>query len=191
MAMATAIIKDKRITRADWQRLTLAEIEENGLPASGKVMVPLAYWKAHRDELRIRVDGACVWLDAGEETAEIAEDIHLLDTIGLHFPHHKDGRSYSYARELRLRYGYKGDIVAFGDVLRDQMFYMQRVGFNVFEPRADRDIEVALEGLSDFTLAYQGDVHEPRPIWRRWNEIHSRFDRKPETPEAVGELKSA
>lgn len=174
--MATAIIRNKAITTADWQRLTLADIEENGLPATGKVMVPLAYWKEHKATLLARADGACVWLEAGEETANIADDLGVLDTIGLNFPHHKDGRSYSYARELRVRYGYQGDIVALGDVLRDQMFYMQRVGFNAFEPRADRDIEEALAGLFDFSLAYQGDVHDARPIWRRWNEIHARFD---------------
>lgn len=178
--MATAIIKNKAITTAAWQRLTLADIDANGLPASGKVMVPLAYWQAHKAELLARADGACVWLDAGEEPAELADDLPQLDIIGLNFPHHKDGRSYSYARELRARFGYEGDILAFGDVLRDQMFYMQRVGFNVFEPRADRDIEIALEGLSDFSLAYQGDVHDARPIWRRWNDIHNRFGDTPE-----------
>ena len=173
--MASAIIRNKVVTTADWQRLTMADIEANGLPANGKVMVPLTYWKAHKNELLARAAGACVWLDAGEETADIADDLGQLDTIGLNFPHYKDGRSYSYARELRGRYGYQGDIVALGEVLRDQMFYMQRVGFNVFEPRADRDINAALEGLSDFSLAYQGDVLDARPIWRRWQEINARF----------------
>lgn len=169
------IIKDKAITTADWQRLTLEQIEENGLPESGRLMVPLAYWKEHKDELLARKDNSCVWLDAGEESAEIVDDLAHLSLIGLNFPHHKDGRAYSYARELRLRHGYKGDILAFGDVLRDQLFYMQRVGINVFEPRADRDIEVALTGLSDFSLNYQGDVHDTRPIFQRWGEVDERF----------------
>lgn len=181
--MASAIIKDKTITTADWQRLTLADIEESGLPETGKLMLPLAYWQAHKAELLTRPDSVCVWLEAGEEPAEIADDLDKLDTIGLNFPHHKDGRSYSYARELRIDYAYSGDIVALGDVLRDQMFYMQRCGFNVFEPRTDREIEIALEGLFDFSLAYQGDVHEQRPIWRRWDEIDGRFDATDEPPQ--------
>lgn len=49
---------------------------------------------------------------------------------------------------------------------------MHRVGFNAFEVRADRDIEEALEnGLRPFSVTYQGDVHDPRPIYRRRQEL--------------------
>ena len=59
-----------------------------------------------------------------------------------------------------------------GDVLQDQLFYMHRVGFNAFEVRADRDIHEALEnGLRPFSVTYQGDVHDPRPIYRRRQEL--------------------
>ena len=44
---------------------------------------------------------------------------------------------------------------------------MSRCGFNAFEVREDRSIEEALQGLKDFTVTYQGDVNEPRPIYRR------------------------
>ncbi|MGB2338147.1 MAG: hypothetical protein ACPH5V_12575 [Alcanivorax sp.] len=33
--------------------------------------------------------------------------------------------------------------------------------------REDRSIEEALEGLNDFSVTYQGDVNEPRPLYRR------------------------
>lgn len=183
--MAT-IIKDKTIIEADWERITLETLDTHGVPSAGKVMVPLSYWQAHRDILKQRRDGACVWLAAGEEPNALAADIAWLDTIGIDFPVYNDGRGYSCARELRQRYGFKGDLVAVGDVLRDQMFYMQRVGFNVFVPRSDRDINVALSGLFDFSLglAYQGDTRDPRPIYRRWKEISTRF-RHTEVPRKI------
>lgn len=161
--MAKVII-DGAITDNLWQRLE-SDALEGELP-SGKVIVPLAYWQANRDALKARGDVA-VWLAPGEEPSELADDAADLPLIAIHFPAFKDGRGYSYARELRTRFGFKGEVRATGDVLRDQLFYMARCGFNAFEVRADRDIENALLGLKDFTITYQGDVHDPRPIYRR------------------------
>jgi len=52
-------------------------------------------------------------------------------------------------------------------VLRDQLFYMQRVGFNAFAVRADRDIHDALKGLSDFSEPYQAALDIKMPLFRR------------------------
>jgi uncharacterized protein (DUF934 family) len=51
--------------------------------------------------------------------------------------------------------------------LRDQMFYLQRVGFDAFATRADKDIHEALKGLSDFSLSYQASSDEKLPLFRR------------------------
>ena len=147
-----------------WRRLE-GESLENALP-EGKIIVPLAYWQANRDTLIARGEVA-VWLAPGEEPRDLEDDLQQLPLIAIHFPAFKDGRGYSYARELRTRYGFKGEIRATGDVLRDQLFYLQRCGFNAFEIRSDRSIEDALAGLKDFTVSYQGDVMDPRPIYRR------------------------
>jgi uncharacterized protein (DUF934 family) len=57
----------------------------------------------------------------------------------LNFPAFTDGRNYSNARLLRDRYGFKGELRAIGDVLRDQLFFMHRCGFDAFAMRADKD----------------------------------------------------
>ena len=85
----------------------------------------------------------------------------------LNFPAFKDGRGFTTARLLRERHGYKGEIRAVGDVGRDQMFYMQRCGFNAFEVRSDRDLEDALRALDDFTVTYQAAADQPLPLYRR------------------------
>jgi uncharacterized protein (DUF934 family) len=70
---------------------------------------------------------------------EIADDLEHFQVIALNFPAFTDGRHYSSARLLRDRYGYKGEMRAIGDVLRDQLFYMRRCGFDAFAVRPDRD----------------------------------------------------
>jgi uncharacterized protein (DUF934 family) len=162
-----AIIKDGTIIDDAWQRLTAEQIEQEGLPADGDVIVPLSVWQAQREVIAARTGRTGVCLEPGEEPAEIAADLDALPLVAIDFPAFKDGRGYSYARELRTRYKYAGEVRAVGDVLRDQLFYMQRVGFNAFQVRADRDIEDALNGLKDFSVTYQGDVKDPRPIYRR------------------------
>jgi uncharacterized protein (DUF934 family) len=159
------VIIDGAIVDNQWQRLE-ADALENGVPAQGKIIVPLAYWQENRDALIARGDVA-VWLAPGEEPKDLEDDLTSLPLVAIHFPAFKDGRGYSYARELRTRYNFKGEVRATGDVLRDQLFYMTRCGFNAFEIRADRSIEEALHGLKDFSVTYQADVNDPRPIYRR------------------------
>lgn len=78
-----------------------------------------------------------------------------------------DGRNYSNARLLRDRYGYKGELRAIGDVLRDQLFYLHRCGFDAYALRADKDPYEALESLKDFSVTYQAATDEPLPLFRR------------------------
>ena len=158
------VIIDGAIVDNEWARLE-ADALEAGLP-DGKVIVPLAYWQENRDTLMTRGDVA-VWLAPGEEPKDLADDLSALSLVAIHFPAFKDGRGYSYARELRTRFAFKGEVRATGDVLRDQLFYLARCGFNAFEVREDRSIEEAVASLKDFTIRYQGDVNDPRPIYRQ------------------------
>lgn len=167
--MAEQYIINGRIEDNPWRHLT-AEDCDGGIPESGAVIVPLSVWQERKDSLTEREDPVGVCLDPGEEPAEIAADLDRLPLVAIHFPKFADGRGYSYARELRTRYNFGGDVLAVGDVLRDQMFYLHRCGFNAFVPREDRDPRELLEGLKDFSITYQGDVNDPRPIYRRLSE---------------------
>jgi uncharacterized protein (DUF934 family) len=109
-----------------------------------------------------------VWLDSDEGPEALAGDIDRFAVmIGVNFPKFTDGRSYSSARLLRERYGYGGEIRALGDVLQDQLFYMQRCGIDAYALRADKDIEKALAGLSVFSETYQAAVDQPQPLFHR------------------------
>lgn len=162
------IIKDKTIVEDDWSVLRLKETDtpEGVAVPSGKVIVPLKVWQAQRAALLNRADLG-VWLASDERAEELKDDLAIFAVIAVDFPRFADGRGYSIAYHLRARLGYRGELRAIGDVLRDQLFYMQRVGFDAFEPRADKDIHEALKGLSDFSVTYQASADEKLPLFRR------------------------
>lgn len=101
------------------------------------------------------------------DVADLAEDLPLLAVVALEFPKFADGRAYSQARLLRERHGYRGEIRAVGDVLRDQLLFMARCGFDAFELRPDRSLEDALAAFGEFTESYQPAVDQPQPLYRR------------------------
>jgi len=85
----------------------------------------------------------------------------------VHFPKFTDGRGYSTARLLRERHGYDGELRAFGDIGRDQIFFLNRVGFDSFVIGEGRSAEDALTGFDDFPETYQAGTDLPIPLFRR------------------------
>lgn len=167
-----SIIKNRAIVNDDWSVVRPAE--DGALPAAselpaGKVIVPLTLWQAERDAL-VASRGAAgigVWLAPDSEPAEIVGDFDQLALIAVDFPVFRDGRGYSIGRLLRERYGYKGELRAIGDVLRDQLTFMFRCGFDAYALRADKDFDDALKAFDDFSVQYQGAVDNPSPLFRR------------------------
>ena len=165
---ATQIIKNKAIVSDDWSVLRLSEeqMPDNVSVADGKIIVPLKVWQAQKATLQGR-PALGVWFASDERPEALKGEVDQFSVIAVDFPKFADGRGYSIAYNLRARLGYSGELRAIGDVLRDQMFYMQRVGFDAFAPRADRSIEDALKGLSDFSEKYQTSWDEKLPLFRR------------------------
>ena len=56
---------------------------------------------------------------------------------------------------------------AIGDVLRDQLLFLERCGFDAFALREDQDAQAALAAFGELSDAYQGTVDEPLPLFRR------------------------
>lgn len=164
------IIKNKTLVEDDWQVLRLSDqeaAEKVAVPVpDGKMIVPLKVWLAQRDTLKQRNDLG-VWFASDERPEDLKEDVQKFSVIAVDFPKFSDGRGYSIAFNLRTRLGYTAELRAIGDVLRDQLFYMQRVGFDAFSPRPDRDIHDALKGFEDFSEVYQTSFDEKRPLFKR------------------------
>jgi uncharacterized protein (DUF934 family) len=90
-----------------------------------------------------------------------------VDSVELHFPKFTDGRAFSQAFLLSRRLGFKGEIVATGDVLVDQLAQMQRSGFTTAVLREDQPLDVAERVLAAYpgfdAGAYQGDAVKISP----------------------------
>ncbi|MEW9683075.1 DUF934 domain-containing protein [Pseudomonas sp. TE50-2] len=160
------IIKNNQIVDETWHLLP-KDVSIDELTNCDDYIVPLQLWRDHPSLLKARDGGLGIWLDSDEEAEEIGEHVEHFQVIALNFPAFTDGRSYSNARLLRDRYKFKGELRAIGDVLRDQLFYMARCGFDAFAIRPDKDPEDALQSLKDFSVTYQGATDEPLPLFRR------------------------
>jgi uncharacterized protein (DUF934 family) len=176
-AVKNLIIKGRDVVEDDWQVLRLAEPVEGAPPhdpatvavPAGKFIVPLSLWLVQRELLAARTAAGeiGVWLAPDERAEALKGLLDQFPVIAVDFPKFTDGRGYSTAYNLRTRLGWTGELRAIGDVLRDQLFSMQRVGFNAFAVRADRDVHDALKGLSDFSETYQASVDQKVPLFRR------------------------
>ncbi len=158
------------------ESVTAEQVSNTLIPPTGKIIVPLTVFIARKNELasRINANEVGVWIDTHEVLEHLIEnqaDINALPIIAVHVERFADGRIFSLGTLLRTRYGYKNELRAFGDVLRDQLFFLKRIGFSSFEIRADRSAEDALASLKDFTTPYQGAVDEPQPVFKRYNRV--------------------
>ena len=166
------IIKGREVVADDWTVLRLEEGEAADSVAvpAGKVIVPLAVWQAQRAALlgRAGANGQIgIWFAPDELAQSVKDELGNFGVIAIDFPKFSDGRGYSIAYNLRKRLSYKGELRAIGDVLRDQLFSMHRVGFDAFATRPDRDIHDALKGLTVFSETYQASVDVDQPLYRR------------------------
>jgi len=160
------VIRGRAVEADTWRVVGLvAEELAQPLPA-GPVLVPLAYWKEHRADLVARGDVG-VWLAPADEPREIAPDLAAVKLVAVHFPKNGDGRGYSTASLLRRRHGYQGELRAFGDLSRDQLFILARVGFDSFRLAERHDPHAALAAFEDFSVKYQGSVDDPVPLFRK------------------------
>lgn len=125
------------------------------IPADGAILVPLALWRSHRETLLERRAPLGIQLRSDEPPDAISEDLHCFEVVALEFPAFRDGRAYSYARILRERYGYEGEIRAVGDVLMEQLHFMLRTGFNAFDIEGDDPLGTFRAALEDFSVWYQ------------------------------------
>ena len=163
------VIRQRQVVADDtWQLFKpTADSSPSVAPPAGDVIVPLAFWLAQRVSLLSRAGRLGVWLDSHEDPAAIAGDFDRFALVAVNFPQSGDGRGYSIARLLRERHGYKGELRAIGDVVRDHLFFMASCGFDSFLLRDGEDPAEALTAFGDFSDAYQASVERPQPLFRR------------------------
>ena len=163
------IIKDQTIVEDHWQWLAINQSENIDFSAmTGDIIIPFTVWKENQQyclEYSGRL-GVCINSDHDIHEQALVEPLIKLDLIALNFAVFTDGRSYSQARLLRDRYGFTGELRAVGDVLRDQLLFMQRCGINAFQLRDDKDLSDALAAFSELTVKYQTAADSAVPVYK-------------------------
>ncbi|HXC53035.1 MAG TPA: DUF934 domain-containing protein [Candidatus Limnocylindrales bacterium] len=154
------VVRNRRIVDDAWH--LVADDETAGSHA----IVSLARWNAETPTLVAAGEPIGVLLRSNESPDDVAERDRAA-LIAVDFPSFTDGRGYTTSRMLRSRHGYKGEIRAVGDVMRDEMFLMSRCGIDSFAVKASKDIEKALSAFDDFSVTYQAAADDERPLFRR------------------------
>jgi uncharacterized protein (DUF934 family) len=143
--------------------------EDGPMPTPSRAadrLLTLAQWHAVRDSWPEGLNtGVIVPNDVDIETLE--SDLPKLSLIVLQFPKWTDGRAYTQAHLLRVRYRYRGEIRAIGEALVDMLPMLVRTGFDAVQLRGDQKLEHAQRALGFFAGHYQGDVTHPQPLFAR------------------------
>lgn len=157
------IIKDGAVIPDPYTRIT-----DEALPApQSDVFVSLDRFQQDRAAFLGRGGRLGVVIPGDQDLAALEADLERFDAVAIELPKFADGRAFSTGRLLRERLGFRGEIRAVGHFLRDQIFYLSRVGFDTFELPEGRDATDALAAFEELTVRYQGAVDEPQPSFRR------------------------
>jgi uncharacterized protein (DUF934 family) len=148
-----------------WQRLR----DDDPFPSLDALPVLVSLARAERDRADLdRRPGAWGhWLTGDTEPEQVASRIADRSLVAIVITKFTDGRHFSLARLLRERHGFTGELRAVGDVLPDQLFYMQRCGYSSFELAPGKSLETGVRCLAAFSVSYQGAADDPRPLYRR------------------------
>lgn len=156
------VIKNGQPADSAWQHL-----EDDDQPGAAPFTVSLNRWLESGKNLAQLGQPVGVRLAAADDPAALAGDVASLPLIVLDMATFTDGRAFSQARLLRDRYGYTGELRARGDFLRDQMFFLRRVGVDAFEFPEGTDLQDRLKAFDEFSVTYQAAVDNPEPLYRR------------------------
>ena len=146
-----ALIKDGNLVTDSFVDASAA----TAIPVAGPVIVSVAQWQSERAALLARGTLLGIRMHSDQSPELIAADLPHFALVALEFPKFRDGRAYSYARLLRERYAFKGELRAVGDVLLEQLFFMLRTGFNAFELQSADPLGQYRTALADFSVWYQ------------------------------------
>ena len=133
------------------------------LPAGGAI-VSLARFSKERDALLARNAPIGVRLKSDESPEVLGDDAQRLSLVAIGFPKFVDGRGFSWARMLRTRLNFTGEVRAVGEFLFDQISYLHRTGFDAFEVPDGFTLEQFHRALGEITNVYQPSADGKKTI---------------------------
>jgi uncharacterized protein (DUF934 family) len=155
----TRLIKDGAFAEDIYAR----PADDAPLP-DGAIIVSLSRFQKERDAILARNSPIGIRLQSSENPEILGPDVNHFSLIVLEFPKFRDGRAFSWARLLRTRLGFAGEIRAVGDFLYDQVNYQRRVGFDAWEVPDHFTIEMFNRALAEMTDVYQPSTDGKKTI---------------------------
>src|SRR5882757_1957206 len=145
------LVKNARVTTDTFVHVA----DGTELPGDGAILIPAARFLENPATLSQRAGKTGVIWPNNRDLDDLVPYLDRLAVVALVFPSFRDGRAYSQARLLRERYGYKGELRATGQVLRDQFVFMLRAGFDAFEVKKETDAEAFTATVQRYSVFYQ------------------------------------
>lgn len=145
------LVKNARIIADTFVRIA----DEAEISEEGAILISAVRFLADPEALSRREGKIGVIWPNNRDVANLAVYLDRLAVVALVFPTFRDGRAYSQARLLRERHGYRGELRATGQVLRDQFVFMMRAGFDAFEVAKDSDAGVFASAAKRYSVFYQ------------------------------------
>ena len=125
------------------------------IPGDGAILVSAARFVDNAEALPRRAGPTGVIWPNNRDLDDLVPHLANVAVVALVFPTFRDGRAYTQARLLRERHGFKGELRATGQVLRDQFVFMLRAGFDAFEVKKDADADAFAETVKRYSVFYQ------------------------------------
>lgn len=145
------LVREGRIAEDRFVRVP----DDAPLPEGVPVLVPAARLLAEAEDLSRRTAPVGVLWPNSQRVNELVPYLSWLALVALEFPKFKDGRAYSQARQLREQHGFRDELRATGEVLRDQFLFLHRAGFDSFEVKKDADAAAFEEASRRYSVFYQ------------------------------------
>ena len=138
--------------------------DDAALPDSGGAIVSLARFTKERESLLARNVPIGVRLKSSESPEVLGADVQRLSVVAIEFPAFGDGRGFSWARMLRTRLGFTGEVRAVGKFIYDQIAHQKRVGFDAWELPDGVTLEQFHGALGEITNPYQPSADGKKTI---------------------------
>jgi uncharacterized protein (DUF934 family) len=124
--------------------------------AVAALSVPLAALRADPEGWRGHPGPLGVRLAPADEAEGLEAELAFVSFVEVEFPNASEGRGYSQAKLLRERLGFRGELRAVGNGVRqDRLFVLARCGFDSFELAPGEDLEAARRALTRYDVVYQ------------------------------------
>ena len=125
------------------------------LPDDGAILLSALRFLGDPEALVRRAGKTGVIWPNNRDLDDLVPYLDRLAVVALVFPTFRDGRAYTQARLLRERHGYRGELRATGQVLRDQFVFMLRAGFDALEAKKQSDAEAFAATVKRYSVFYQ------------------------------------